>query len=80
MERLRQTGRMNFDITQFELDLAFPGTYARTIKRVDVQVVALAEPGGVKGQLTKEGLSWKKVPNAHLRRLCPGRLVQIPAQ
>ena len=62
MERLRQTGRMNFDITQFELDLAYPGTYARTIKRINVQVVALAEPGSIKGQLTKEGLSWKKVP------------------
>lgn len=62
LEQLRTRGHMNFDITQFELDLAFPGTYARTIKDIDVNVIALADVGGIKGQLTKEGLSWKKVP------------------
>ncbi|TVL99780.1 MAG: hypothetical protein CV087_16720 [Candidatus Brocadia sp. WS118] len=62
LEQLRTRGLMNFDITQFELDLAFPGTYARTIKDIDVNVIALADAGGIKGQLTKEGLSWKKVP------------------
>lgn len=62
MEELRKKGIMLFDITQFELDLAFPGTFAQTIKSIDVSVIALSEPGGIKGQLTKEGLSWKKVP------------------
>ena len=62
LQELRRKGVMNFDITQFELDSRFPGTYARTIKNFNIEVVALAEPGGIRGQITKEGLSWKKVP------------------
>jgi hypothetical protein len=67
LELLRQRGVMSFEITQFEIDLGFPGTYAQTIKDIDVTVLALTDPSGVKGQLTKEGLSWKKVPEAIVR-------------
>ncbi len=62
LQLLRDRGIMNFDITQYEMDLSYPGSYAQTIKNMDVTIIALADPNGIKGQITKSGLSWKKVP------------------
>ena len=65
MQRLRETGKIQFDISQFELDNQFPGLYRSTIDNIDIQVVALSDPSGIKVNFSKEGMSWMKVPTTY---------------
>lgn len=61
METLRETGKVTFTISDFEMDKAFPGTYRRQIDNIDVQIFALTDPGGIKGRFTKNALAYDKV-------------------
>src|SRR6266516_793626 len=60
VERLRTSGELSFNTTESEFDLAYPGTFNRRIEAVEVSVVALVGPNGVRGQLTKGPISWLK--------------------
>ena len=64
LQQLIKTGKVQFDILPEELDMAFPGTYRRLIDNVDVQVIALSNYSGIKGRLTKHGISWQRSKTA----------------
>jgi hypothetical protein len=57
-ERFKQSGSITFDTTVSEFDLAYPGTYMRRLVAVEVEVRALITPSGIRGILTKAGISW----------------------
>ncbi|MEZ4868081.1 MAG: LamG-like jellyroll fold domain-containing protein [Caldilineaceae bacterium] len=61
IEDLKRTGILTFDTTQQEFDLAYPGTFNRRIKNVEVAVVALVGTEGIRGTLTKAAHSLVKV-------------------
>ncbi|MFQ5904909.1 MAG: hypothetical protein ACE5JO_14595, partial [Candidatus Binatia bacterium] len=50
-----QTGRMNFTTGLYEFDKAYPGTYQRRLRRVEVVIQGLVGPEGFKGNLTNFG-------------------------
>ncbi|MBW7475378.1 hypothetical protein K0T92_11515 [Paenibacillus oenotherae] len=53
----RQTGRMAFETRVEDFDLAFPGTFARRIESVEVEIVGVLPTSGVRGTLTNGGVS-----------------------
>lgn len=53
----RRTGRMAFETRIEDFDLAFPGTFARRIESVEVEIVGVLPSGGVRGTLTNGGVS-----------------------
>ena len=57
-EELKRSGRLRFDTTVGEGDLAYPGAYMLRILNVEVEVRALVPPGGIRGVLSKSGISW----------------------
>ncbi len=58
LQRLRDTGVLQFATPMRWYDEGFPGHYARLIKRVRLSVVALVPPGqGIRATLTASGLS-----------------------
>ena len=61
-EQLKQTGRLRFETTVRELDLAYPGTFMHRLVDVEVEVRALATPTGIRGTLTKSGVSLLRFP------------------
>ena len=62
-ETLKRTGTIRFDTTIAELDLAHPGTYFHRLLDVEVEIHALTTPTGIRGTLTKGGLSWLRFPS-----------------
>ena len=66
IEELRRTGKMSFNISEYDLDIAFPGTYRRLIDNIDIQIIGLTDVSGVKGRFTKEGLHTIKVPETYV--------------
>ncbi len=71
--QFQQTGRMYFNLELTDLDWAYPGTYHRKIKRVEVAVEGLLGPRGVRGTLTNSGFSFTRVRDGRiqLRLLAP---------
>ncbi|MCB9157640.1 MAG: hypothetical protein H6645_11055 [Caldilineaceae bacterium] len=66
IEELKRTGKLTFNTTQQEFDLAYPGTYNRRIKNVEVAVVALVGTEGIRGTLTKAAHSLVKVNTSEI--------------
>ncbi|MCB0112016.1 MAG: hypothetical protein KDE53_39100, partial [Caldilineaceae bacterium] len=66
LEELKRTGKLTFNTTQQEFDLAYPGTYNRRIKNVEVAVVALVGTEGIRGTLTKAAHSLVKVNTSEI--------------
>ncbi len=64
MTKLKETGVIQFAIMPQELDLAFPGTYRRLIDNVEINIVALSNYTGIKGQLTKAGVAWQRTKHS----------------
>jgi len=62
-EELKRTGRLRFETTVRELDLAYPGTFLHRLVEVELEVRALAPPTGILGTLTKSGLSLLRFPH-----------------
>lgn len=62
--KFRKTGRMEFQTTQDDFDLAYPGTYAGRIEHVEIAVDGIIPARGVSGTLTNAGISHYRVPNA----------------
>ena len=60
--QFRTGGRIAFDTTADDFDLAYPGTYGGRIRHVDVTVVGLTQPSGFSGTLTCGGLSFYRTP------------------
>ena len=60
-EQLRRTGSVTFDTTVAEFDLAYRGTFMLRLLDVEVHVRALTTPSGIRGVLSKSGLSWLRV-------------------
>jgi hypothetical protein len=54
----KRTGTLTFDLPLWEFDLVHPGTYHQWIVRAEVVVRALTTASGVRGSLTKAGLSY----------------------
>jgi hypothetical protein len=53
----RKTGRMEFELRLDDLDKVYPGTYARRLEAVEVEVEGVLPAGGVHGTLTNAGIS-----------------------
>lgn len=53
----QQTGVLNFELSLQDFDRAFPGSYLRKIKKVEIVVEGLLPPGGVTGSLKNSGIS-----------------------
>lgn len=53
----RQSGRMEFETRIEDFDAAFPGTFARRIESVEVEIVGVLPSAGVRGTLTNGGVS-----------------------
>lgn len=60
LQSLKNTGNLVFNTTQQDFDFAYPGTYNRRIKSVEVLILALVGPEGVRGSLTKTEYSLVK--------------------
>ena len=60
--QFRKTGRIAFDTTADDFDLAYPGTYGGRIRHVEVTLVGLTQPSGFSGTLTCGGLSYYRTP------------------
>lgn len=50
-----ETGIMDFATSPYEFDKAYPGTYQRRLKRVEIAIQGLVGPEGFKGSLTNLG-------------------------
>ena len=57
-EMFKRTGVIMFELPINEIDFVHPGTYHQRISRVEVEVRALVGPSGIRGTLTKSGLSY----------------------
>jgi Tc toxin complex TcA C-terminal TcB-binding domain len=57
-EELKRTGTLTFDTSVAEFDLAYLGSYMLRLVDLEVEVRALTPPTGIRGVLTKAGLSW----------------------
>ena len=53
----RNTGRIEFELRLDDLDRVYPGTYARRLETVEVEVQGVLPAGGVHGTLTNAGIS-----------------------
>ncbi|CAH1203560.1 hypothetical protein PAECIP111893_01998 [Paenibacillus plantiphilus] len=53
----RQSGRMEFETRIEDFDAAFPGTFARRIESVEVEIIGVLPSAGVRGTLTNGGVS-----------------------
>lgn len=53
----KETGRLEFETSLEDFDMAYPGAYLRKIKKVEVIIEGLLPPGGVTGTLRNSGLS-----------------------
>jgi hypothetical protein len=54
---LQRTGRITFETTLRDLDLRHPGLHGQRIQNVEVEVIGLMPPEGVKGTLRGGGIS-----------------------
>lgn len=59
----RNTGRIEFDLRLDNLDKIYPGTYARRIETVEVEVEGVLPSRGVHGTLTNAGISRYRTAN-----------------
>lgn len=62
----KNTGRLQFETSLSDFDLAYPGAYLRKIKKVEVVVEGLIPPGGVHGTLKNSGISRDRKKNGDL--------------
>jgi len=53
----RNTGRIEFELRLDDLDKVYPGTYARRLETVELEVEGVLPAGGVHGTLTNAGIS-----------------------
>lgn len=53
----KNTGRLQFETSLSDFDLAYPGAYLRKIKKIEMVVEGLIPPGGVHGTLKNSGIS-----------------------
>jgi hypothetical protein len=63
LAQLRNKGECSFALTQRTMDLLFPGLYLHSLQDLEVRVVGLVPPDGVRGVLQLSSLSWVRVPN-----------------
>ncbi|WP_310620349.1 Tc toxin subunit A-related protein [Flexibacterium corallicola] len=63
--KFKETGILEFDTSLAEFDRAFPGTYLRKIKKVEVVVEGLLPPGGIVGTLKNSGISRDRKKNGN---------------
>ncbi len=62
----KNTGKLQFETTLPDFDLAYPGAYFRKIKKVEVVVEGLIPPGGVHGTLKSSGISRDRKKNGEV--------------
>lgn len=62
----KNTGRLQFETSLSDFDLAYPGAYLRKIKKVEMVVEGLIPPGGVHGTLKNSGISRDRKKNGDL--------------
>lgn len=62
--QFRRTGRMEFQTTLDDFDVAYPGTYGGRISHVEVEIDGIVAPRGISGTLTNAGISHYRVPIA----------------
>ncbi len=55
--QFRRTGRLDFETTFEQFDLAYPGTYQGRIEAVEVEVEGLLPPEGLRGTFGNSGVS-----------------------
>jgi len=55
---LKRTGSIAFETPLFDFDLSHPGSFQQHIASVEVEVLALVPPEGIRGTLRKAGLSY----------------------
>ena len=60
---LRRTGVMEFETKIEDFDIAFPGTFARRLERVEVEVDGVLPASGIRGVLTNGGISRDRTPD-----------------
>ncbi|HET9517075.1 MAG TPA: hypothetical protein VFO77_05055, partial [Actinoplanes sp.] len=53
----RQTGEIAFDTLLSDLELSYPGSYNHRVQAVEVNLIGLVPPGGLRGTLTNSGVS-----------------------
>jgi hypothetical protein len=62
----KNTGRLQFETSLSDFDLAYPGAYLRKIRKVEMVVEGLIPPGGVHGTLKNSGISRDRKKNGDL--------------
>jgi hypothetical protein len=71
-EQLKRDRRLRFDTTVGEFDLDYPGAYMLRIVNVEVELRALVPPGGIRGVLSKSGISWLRFRTGSSSAPSPG--------
>ncbi len=61
--QFRQTGKMEFETRIEDFDMAYPGTYGRKIKKVEVEIEGILPKDGVKGTLINGGINRYRTEN-----------------
>lgn len=61
--QFRRTGRMEFETRLEDFDMAYPGTYARRIESIEVEIEGIVPSSGVRGMLTNGGISRYRTPD-----------------
>jgi hypothetical protein len=62
----KNTGRLEFETTIADFDFAYPGSYLRKIKKIEMIVEGLIPPQGVHGTLKNSGISRDRKDNGEL--------------
>jgi hypothetical protein len=63
----RATGKLDFETRLLDFDLRHPGTFARRLERVEVEIDGVLPASGVHGTLTNAGISLDRKGNGDLR-------------
>ncbi|MBI5145810.1 MAG: hypothetical protein HZA84_01155 [Thaumarchaeota archaeon] len=74
-EDFKRSGSITFDTTVSDFDLDHPGTYARKLIDVEVEVSALVGQGGIRGTLTKMGVSYERFQDRNNKYPVNGNVV-----
>lgn len=56
----KQSGKLEFETSAADFDMAYPGSYLRKIKKVEIIIEGLLPPQGVTGTLKNSGISLDK--------------------
>ncbi|MCK4257371.1 MAG: hypothetical protein KAX49_00240 [Halanaerobiales bacterium] len=61
--QFRQSGKMEFETRIEDFDLAYPGTYGRKIKKIEISIQGILPKDGIKGTLTNGGINRYRTTN-----------------